>query len=80
MKTYQSQIIEGESLVVGFVSNDEEHFKSFKEVNKHHVAILVNESVSLIGLEFNILIFTEDSSTFDKDFIKALNLRTVKKD
>lgn len=78
MKTYQSQPIEGENLFIGFVSNDEEHFQSFKDVNKHHTTILVNESISLIGLKFNLLIYTEDSSQFNKDFIKALKLRTVK--
>jgi hypothetical protein len=78
MNNYHSLPIEGKSLIIGFVSNDEEHFEHFKEVNKHHTTILVNESTSLFGLRFNLLIYTEDSPKMNADFIKALKLRTVK--
>lgn len=78
MENYQSHSIEGSSLIIGFVSEDKEHFENFKSKNKHHTCIMVNEKTSLYGLRFNLLIYTDNSEDMDKDFLQALKVRTVK--
>lgn len=78
MNDYQSIQIEGSGLIIGFVSEDQEHLQAFKELNKNHTCILVNEKVSIIGLFFNLLIFTEDSHKMKPSFLFALKARITK--
>ena len=65
-------------LIIAFITTEEASYKRFKEANKHHSVIMVNNDTPLHGLYFQTIINGDGFEDVGEDIRKGCQVRLVK--
>lgn len=65
-------------LIIAYISTEQASYHRFKEANKHHTVILINNTTPLHGLYFQTIIYGDGFEDVNKDIIKGCQVRIVK--